>query len=166
MSEEERKNLTAMQTMVELAKERTAMAKKRTEMSTRRSKMSADRSEMSAQRTYMNTERTLSVWIRTALAAMIFGIAIDRLGLLLFKGKTTIHFWFVQATPSAITGAILVIFSMFMAISATYRFVGFARGFKEKHAFPAHHHPMLPIVYAVMIAVFGGVLLALMVEVV
>jgi hypothetical protein len=38
--------------------------------------------EMSAERSYMNAERTLAVWVRTALALMIFGIAVDRFGLL------------------------------------------------------------------------------------
>ncbi|HEX5340185.1 MAG TPA: DUF202 domain-containing protein, partial [Gammaproteobacteria bacterium] len=45
--------------------------------------LSAERSEMSAERSYMNAERTLSVWLRTALSLMIFGIAIDRFGLML-----------------------------------------------------------------------------------
>lgn len=168
MSEEQgRKNLEAMQTMVALAKERTEMAKERTKMSAERSKMSAHRSEMSAQRTYMNTERTLSVWIRTALAAMIFGIAIDRFGLLFGDvGQSTVNFFLVQAAPSTITGVILVIFSMFMAVSAALRFVGFARHFKKENPFPEHHKPMLPVVYAFMIVVFGGVLLALMLGIV
>ncbi|MGH8156355.1 MAG: YidH family protein, partial [Rhodanobacteraceae bacterium] len=39
--------------------------------------------ELSLQRSYMNTERTLAVWTRTALSLMIFGIAVDRFGLLL-----------------------------------------------------------------------------------
>lgn len=159
--------LELMREMAKLARERTEMAKKRTEMSATRSTMSAERSEMSAQRTYMNTERTLSVWIRTSLSAMIFGIAIDRLGLL-FKGMddTTFDFLFIQGTASAITGAILVIFSMLMAISATARFMSFAWNFKKKHSFPAHHKPLLPIVYALMIVIFSGVLLTLMLGIV
>lgn len=47
--------------------------------------LSQQRTQMSAMRNYMNAERTLSVWVRTALAAMIFGIAIDRLGLMLYQ---------------------------------------------------------------------------------
>ena len=39
--------------------------------------------ELSLQRSYMNTERTLAVWTRTALSLMIFGIAVDRFGLLM-----------------------------------------------------------------------------------
>lgn len=38
---------------------------------------------MSAERTQLSAERTLSVWVRTALALMVFGIVIDRFGLLL-----------------------------------------------------------------------------------
>lgn len=150
MSEEHnKKQLEVMQSLVELAKERT--------------KMSSVRSEMSAQRTYMNTERTLSVWIRTALSVMIFGIAIDRFGLLFGDlHHTKIDFLFINGTPSSITGAILVIFSMFMAGSAALRFIGFARCFKKEHIFPSHHKPMLPVVYAFMIIIFGIVLLLVM----
>lgn len=46
-------------------------------------RMSAERTQLSAERTYMIAERTLSVWVRTALALMVFGIVIDRFGLLL-----------------------------------------------------------------------------------
>lgn len=157
MPKEPDTQLEAMKTMVALAKERTEMAKKRSEMS-------ADRSEMSAQRTYMNTERTLSVWIRTALASMLFGIAIDRFGLL-FKGSSgnsSVHFLSIQGTTSSIIGAILILFSMFMALSATSRFIAFTTVYKKKHSFPPHHKPLLPIIYAGLIVVFGGVLLVLM----
>lgn len=55
------------------------------DLSAERTRMSAERSEMSAGRSYMNAERTLSVWVRTALAAMTVGIAIDRFSLVLLQ---------------------------------------------------------------------------------
>src|SRR5690348_18444160 len=68
--------IALMKRVVELAEQQTALAARRTQQS-------AERSEMSAERSYMNAERTLSVWTRTALSLMIFGIAADRFGLLL-----------------------------------------------------------------------------------
>src|SRR5690625_5799366 len=95
-SEKDNNNLEAMEKLVALTEERTRLALKRTQMaeerssiskersrmSAERSKMSNDRTLLSATRSYMNAERTLSVWVRTALSAMIFGIAIDRWGLM------------------------------------------------------------------------------------
>jgi putative membrane protein len=131
-----------MQTLVELSKEQT---------------------RLSAGRSYMNAERTLSVWIRTALASMIFGIAIDRLGLM-FRGLSA------QANPifrrpdtaSTITGIVLVAFSMLMALSSGWRFMAFANSYKKEYPLPAHHKAWLPVVYACMVIIFGAALLALM----
>lgn len=163
--EKNNEQLNLMRAMAELARERTTMAKKRTEMSAARSEMSAHRSELSAQRTYMNTERTLSVWIRTAMAAMIFGIAIDRLGLLFHEPHHVVNLYIIRGSASTLTGAILIIFSMFMAVSAALRFIKFSRHYKTEHTFPAHHKPLLPIVYTAMIVIFGMVLLLLIVGV-
>ncbi|HEX5553734.1 MAG TPA: DUF202 domain-containing protein [Chitinophagaceae bacterium] len=135
--EQTEKQVQAMQTLVELSQKRT---------------------RMSAQRSYMNAERTLSVWVRTSLAAMIFGIAIDRLGLL-FRGHS--HFLIHQDTPSAVTGAVLVAFSMFMALSAALRFIAYSRSYKKEYSFPAHHNASLPTIYSFMIVLFGAVLLFL-----
>lgn len=93
------KQLEAMQTLVELSKERT--------------KMSEDRSKMSAQRSYMNAERTLSVWIRTALSLMIFGIAIDRFDLMMREMPV----YSLAVSPhyhalSTLSGALLVAFGI------------------------------------------------------
>jgi len=69
------------------------------------------RTQQSAERNYQNAERTLSVWMRTALATMIFGIAIDRLGLMLYEipQHTTIKLTKPDA-PSMIFGGILLDF--------------------------------------------------------
>ena len=62
---EQPEQLVLMQRMVDLSVERTRLAEQRT--------------EMSAERSYLNAERTLSVWIRTALAVMVVGIAVGYL---------------------------------------------------------------------------------------
>lgn len=126
--------------------------------------LSQQRTQMSAMRNYMNAERTLSVWVRTALAAMIFGIAIDRLGLMLYQ----IPGYIVRGnlshpdTPSKVTGIVLVLFSMLMALSSGIRFVAFTRSYKKEFPLPAYHKSWLPAVYTFMIVFFGMALLAVM----
>jgi uncharacterized membrane protein YidH (DUF202 family) len=135
----------AMETLVALAREQTALAVKR--------------NEMSAQRSYMNAERTLSVWIRTALSAMIFGIAIDRLGLM-YQG--TPARLFQRGIPSTVMGAVLVAFAIFVALSAGLRFIGFTSAYKKEHSLPEHHKAALPVAYTFLTIIFGTALLFLM----
>lgn len=135
-------NLKAMQKLVELSEKRT---------------------QMSAGRTYMNAERTLSVWIRTALSAMIFGIAIDRLGLMLRGVSGYPHSPLgPPGATSTITGSVLVIFSVLMSLSAGIRFIAFSRQYKKEFIIPAHHKIWLPVTYAFMVVFFGTVLAILM----
>lgn len=143
MSEDEVKSqLEGMQKLVDLAKQRT---------------------QMSGQRTYLNTERTLSVWIRTALAAMVFGIAIDRLGLMFYKLPSTVteHTLSNPNNLTKIIGVLLIIFSMLMALSSGIRFLIFTKKYKSEFTLPAYHSATLPIVYALMIVIFGALLLVL-----
>ncbi|HEX6612832.1 MAG TPA: DUF202 domain-containing protein, partial [Rhodanobacteraceae bacterium] len=104
----EPEQIALMKRMLELAERQTALAATRTEQS-------AERSEQSAERSYMNAERTLSVWTRTALSLMIFGIAVDRFGLLLRHEP-----WPHAGSPmlpnplSTVGGAILVALGVFM----------------------------------------------------
>lgn len=120
------------------------------------------RTEQSAGRTYMNAERTLSVWIRTALAAMIFGIAIDRLGLMLDEMPGHLSRLAHPDRSLRVTGAVLVVFSIIMALSSGWRFMAFAKSYKKEFPFPAHHRVWLPVTYAFMVVLFGAALLVLM----
>lgn len=139
------KQLDAMQTLVELSKER---------------------SQMSAQRSYMNAERTLSVWIRTALGLMIFGIAIDRFDLMMREMP-------VQAQPlsahyhalSTLSGALLVIFGILMAVSMGIRFVIYSRSYQKQFSLPFHHRAILAPVFAFLTAIFGIALVVIMLAV-
>ncbi|HET7674303.1 MAG TPA: DUF202 domain-containing protein [Gammaproteobacteria bacterium] len=133
------------------------------ELSLKRTQMSADRSEMSAERSYMNAERTLSVWIRTALAMMIFGIAIDRFGLLLHQLPIKVgraHFY--SNTVSNLTGSALVALGVLMVVTTGLRFLAYAAVYRREHKPPAHHGPYLAPFFALMTAVFGIVLLVVM----
>lgn len=164
--------LEGAQALVDLARKRTEMSMKRTEMSMKRTELAlkrtnlaVDRTKLAAERTYMNYERTLSVWVRTSLAVMVFGIAIDRLSLMLYElptdqlTKSLVQFHH----PSTVTGIILVAFSILMALFSGLRFIFLTRRYKnEDYSFIAIHKTWLPAVYAFMVVLFGGVLLVLM----
>lgn len=126
--------------------------------------LSKQRSQMSATRSYMNAERTLSVWIRTALAAMIFGIAIDRFGLLLHEETEGLkinlsHFDKVDH----LMGFALVIYSIVMSLFCGIRFLAYCREYKKDFTFPAYHRSWLPAVYAFAVVFFGLALLFLLI---
>ncbi len=116
----------------------------------------------SAGRSYMNAERTLSVWIRTALAAMIFGIAINRLDILFFKmGLQIKHLATIEIYTKTI-GFGLVFFSLFIAISSGIRFIAYVKNYKKDYPLPRHYNPWLPTSYAFLTVLFGVFLLFLM----
>jgi putative membrane protein len=128
--------------------------------------MSADRSELSAERSYLNVERTLSVWIRTALALMVFGIAIDRFGLMLRELPAgTTRFNAHANHMSNWSGAALVAFGVLMALIAGARFVAYWRVYRSSHKIPYHHNSVMAPLFALMTALFGIVLLILMVAI-
>lgn len=138
--------------------------KKLIELSQKRTELSQKRSQMSAMRSYMNAERTLSVWVRTALASMIFGIAIERLGLMLYQMPDHIIRGHLSHPdiPSKVTGIVLVVFSMLMSLSSGIRFMAFARSYKKEFPLPAYHKTWLPAAYAFMVVFFGAALLVVM----
>lgn len=142
LDEQNKKQLEGIDILVKLAEEQ--------------KQMSITRTQLSAQRSYHNAERTLSVWLRTALAAMVFGIAIDRFGLM-FSDRITF-----SGNPSLLIGTILIFFSILMVISAAIRFIGFTRVFKKQYPLPAYHTSSLPVAYSIMITIFGLILLLLM----
>ena len=159
----ETEQIVLMRQMVDMAAQRTDMATERTKMAADRSKMSAERSEMSAERTYLSAERTLSVWIRTALALMIFGIAIDRFGLLLRQTPAPAR----GLPPDAFStwgGAALVVFGILMSLITRARFLAYAAEYRRRHQLPARHGPFLAPAFALLVAVFGiGLLILLLV---
>lgn len=133
------------------------------ELSLKRTQMSAERSEMSAERSYMNAERTLSVWIRTALALMIFGIAIDRFGLLLRElPVNTLRAHRYSNALSNWMGVALVALGVLMALATGTRFLIYAVTYRREHRWPVHHGPFLAPFFALMTAVFGLALLIIL----
>ncbi|MGN6312141.1 MAG: YidH family protein [Rhodanobacteraceae bacterium] len=152
----EPEQIALMKRVVELAEQQTTLAAKRTEQS-------AERSEQSAERSYMNAERTLSVWTRTALSLMIFGIAVDRFGLLLRHEP-----WPHAGSPllpnplSTLGGVILVALGVFMVGTCGVRYLLYARAWRKVHAWPPRHAPYLAFTFAVLVALFGIALLVVL----
>lgn len=187
--EQEPEQLRLMKRMVELAEYQVELAKQRTEMSADRSRMSADRSrmsedrsrmsadrsrmsqerstmsaqrsEMSEDRSYLNAERTLSVWTRTSLALMVFGIAVDRFALLL-RHPTTPPGQIPAYSLSSLTGAALVAFGILMVLATGFRFLFYARDWRRRHSPVRLHGPYLAFSFAMLTALFGIGLLVLM----
>ena len=137
------------------------------ELAEKQAAQSAERSEMSEFRSFLNGERTLSVWVRTALAEMIAGLAIDRFGLL-FHGASSAG----QAAPpngtlldaaSAWTSMGLIVLGIVTVLTTGVRFWRYALDWRSRHALPPHHGPYLAPFLALMTAVFGVLLLAIMI---
>jgi uncharacterized membrane protein YidH (DUF202 family) len=187
--DEESERLHLMKRMVELAEYQTELSRQRTEMSAERSRMSADRSrmsedrsrmsadrsrmsedrsrmsaersEMSENRSYQNAERTLSVWTRTALALMVFGIALDRFMLLVRRQIAPAHL--PSYSLSHFAGAALVAFGVVMALASGARFLAYASDWRRNHTSMRFHGPYLAFSFAMLTFLFGiGVLVLLL----
>lgn len=126
--------------------------------------MSAERTQLSAERSYQNAERTLSVWVRTALGLMIFGIAIDRFGLFLRKmpARGPTSSWPVDGLSKWI-GLALVAFGVAMALASGVRFVLYGAAYRRRYQPPAYHGTTLSPAFAGLTAVFGVLLLVIMI---
>ena len=121
--------------------------------------------ELSLQRSYMNTERTLAVWTRTALSLMIFGIAVDRFGLLMRHPP-----WHVvdtrQLLPdrlSTLGGVVLVAMGVAILLAAAFRFLAYGREwYRINPRKVAYHTPWLAFSFAMLMAAFGIALLVVL----
>jgi uncharacterized membrane protein YidH (DUF202 family) len=139
---------------IEMMRQMVAFAEKQTTYS-------LDRSEMSEVRSYHNAERTLSVWVRTALALMICGLAIDRFGLVV-DGSAGAARGLLLDRISTWTSIGLVLLGVVMVLATGLRFFAYARTWRRQHRPPPFHGPYLASFFAVMVAIFGIVLLAIM----
>jgi len=126
--------------------------------------LSQMRTVQSAQRCYQNAERTLSVWVRTAIGAMIFGIAIDRLGLMAYEIPKDAGARFLPSdVPFMLMGMVLIIYSIVMALVFGIRFLVYARDYKKQYSIPDFHNEWPPVISAFLVAVFGAALLLFMI---
>ncbi len=119
--------------------------------------------QLSAERTFMNAERTLSVWVRTSLGAMIFGIAIDRFGFMLQEmSAITSHHLQYHIRIMHITGVLLVIYSMLVALLYSLRFIKYSSSYSRSYQLPAGHNFWLSPFFAFLVILFGIPLLVVM----
>lgn len=119
-------------------------------------------SEESVKRSYFSAERTHAAWIRTALATMTFGIAINQLGLALDEQRVSFADLLHPQYSTQAVGAILIAFSVYIAISSGLSFWRFSRDYRRQHERPAHKTLWLPGISASALTVFGLILLILM----
>jgi uncharacterized membrane protein YidH (DUF202 family) len=145
--EQESKQIALMKQMAALAEKQTVY--------------SLQRSEMSEFRSYQNAERTLSVWVRTALALMICGLAIDRFGLILGGNPHATHGLLLDRMSEWMSIA-LVFLGVLMVATTGLRFLGYARAWQRQHELPPYHGPYLGPFFAMMVALFGIMLLVVM----
>lgn len=115
--------------------------------------------ELSAERSYLNAERTLSVWVRTALGAMVVGVALDRLSITQIG-----HHLSSSDTASVWIGAAWVGFGILIAVVAGVRYWFYAITYRRKHNPPAYHGPYMAPAFVLFAALFGVVLLVLLLE--
>ncbi|MGH8233938.1 MAG: YidH family protein [Rhodanobacteraceae bacterium] len=121
--------------------------------------------QLSLQRSYMNTERTLAVWTRTALALMIFGITVDRFGLLMRHPP-----WHVakvgELLPnplSTLGGVILVAMGVVILLATGIRFLAYGIvWYRQNPRKVWFHTPWLAFIFTMLMAAFGIALLAVL----
>jgi uncharacterized membrane protein YidH (DUF202 family) len=141
---------------IEIMKQLLVLAEKQTVYS-------VERSEMSETRSYHNAERTLSVWVRTALALLICGLAIDRFELLLDESPRLVAHDLLPGQASGWASIALVLLGVLMAAITGLRFLAYARVWKRRHELPPYHGPYLATFFALTVALFGAILLAIMI---
>mgnify|MGYP001550690917 CR=1 FL=1 len=143
--------------------EQVALMRRVVELAERQTALAAERTEQSAERSYMNSERTLSVWTRTALSLMIFGIAVDRFGLLLRHEPWPHAGTRLLPNPlSTLGGVILVALGVCIVATCGIRYLVYARIWRRTHAWPPGHTPYLAFTFAVLVALFGIALLGVL----
>lgn len=143
--------------------EQIALMRRVVELAEQQTRQSEERTEQSAERSYMNAERTLSVWTRTALSLMIFGIAVDRFGLLL-RHERWVHIGnpFLPNPLSTLGGIVLVALGVLMVLTCGFRYLAYARDWGRAHAWPKQHAPWLAFSFAMLVAAFGIALLVVL----
>lgn len=113
---------------------------------------------------YMNVDRSLATWTRTALSLIVFGLVVDRFGLLLTQAHLSHVGTRLAPNPlSSLGGIILVAFGVFIAAAAAIRHQGYRANWNRVYHPPAHPHgPYLAFVFAVLVAIFGVAILAVL----
>ncbi len=105
---------------------------------------------------YMNVDRTLATWTRTALALIIFGIVMDRYGVLLLQPHLAHVGTRLAPNPvSGLGGLALVAMGVFMVTSAAVRHQAYKMQWLRDYGRDASFGPWLAFPFAALVAIFG-----------
>jgi putative membrane protein len=119
--------------------------------------------QLSRRLVYFAAERTLSAWIRTALSLMALGFVIDRFGLILHMlPRDASRSQLYPRMLSTWGGSLLIAMGAIMALGAGARYLHFAIAFHRKGSTQVHHGIFVGAAFAVLLALFGVVLVVLL----
>jgi uncharacterized membrane protein YidH (DUF202 family) len=108
----------------------------------------------------MNVDRTLATWTRTALALIVFGVVVDRFGLLLrYDHPPHAGTWLAPNPVSSIGGIILVAFGVFIALTAAVRHQAYRAIWHRKYGDGEPFGPWLAFANAMMVVLAGSAVL-------
>ncbi|HEX7381980.1 MAG TPA: DUF202 domain-containing protein [Nevskiaceae bacterium] len=112
---------------------------------------------------YMNVDRTLATWTRTALALIVFGIVVDRYGLLLTHARLAHVGTRLASNPvSSVGGMVAVALGLFVVVTAAVRHQACRAAWNRRYGSDQHFGPWLAFPFAVMVAAVGSALLVLL----
>src|SRR5690348_4759605 len=111
----------------------------------------------------MNVDRTLATWTRTALALVVFGTVVDRYGILLLHDHLPHVGTRLAPNPMSSAGGIfLVAIGVFIVVAAAIRHQAYRAVWVREQGHDESFGPWLAFPFAVMVAVLGVIVLALL----
>lgn len=112
---------------------------------------------------YMNVDRTLATWTRTALTLIVFGLVVDRYGILLLRPHLEHVGTRLAPNPmSSLAGMLLIAIGAFIATSATIRHQRYMAAWNRTYGRDRSFGPWLALPFAIGVAVFGIATLAIL----
>ncbi len=124
----------------------------------------ADRELLAKHLVYFAAERTLMAWIRAALGLMALGFVIDRFGLVLRQVLPEARNAMLPSSFSFGVGAFLVGIGALMAIVGAVRYMRYAIRYHRDGDTDPGHGLVPAIVFIVLVAIAGGVIMAFLLE--
>lgn len=112
---------------------------------------------------YMNVDRTLATWTRTALTLIVFGLVVDRYGILLLRPHLEHVGTRLAPNPmSSVAGMLLIAIGAFIATAAAVRHQRYMAVWNRTYGRDRSFGPWLALPFAVGVAVFGLATLAIL----
>lgn len=126
--------------------------------------LQAERTEQSSERSYWNAERNLAVVVHAAVALMILGFAIDRYQLHPMHAyvPAIFHGHFIAGTLTSPSAATLIGLGVLITFVGGLRYLVFVIEYRRRHTLLLRTGPLLAPVLALLVAVFGLAMLALL----